>query len=139
MKMPFLNDEILQDQHTSISYFMLTFINDTFDRVDGFHKVLGHDTLIHYVILLTLPEVPPNDARTPPPHTLVAWLALTNKTKMHREPVFEITSYTSSIFDARHQWWEARVVYFLFMNYKTILVFSQMLLILSIQLIGAWN
>ena len=93
MKMPFLNDEILQDQHSSISYFMLTFINDIFDRVDGFHKVLGHDTLILYVILLTLPEVPPNDARTPLPHTLVAWLALTHKTEMHQEPEFEITSY----------------------------------------------
>ena len=49
---------------------------------------------------------------------------------------------TSSIFDARHQWWEARVVYFLSiegLNCKPILVFSQMLLILSIQLIRAWN
>ena len=49
---------------------------------------------------------------------------------------------TSSIFDARHQWWEARVVYFLSikgLNCEPILVFSQMLLILSIQLIRAWN
>ena len=49
---------------------------------------------------------------------------------------------TCSIFDARHQWWDARVVYFLSiegLNCKPILVFSQMLLILSIQLIKAWN